>query len=189
MEYIFGYARVSTQSQELNRQVDLINESYVVNKMYMEKISGKLASRPALDELKSVVRENDTIVVESWSRLGRSTKDLLELMDYFEDKKVRVISLKEQFDTSTPHGRFAIGLFQLVNEFEVELTRERVAEGIAAARAKGHVGGRPKINKTKIEKAMKLYDEKKYTISEIETIMKLSASTLYRYLKQRENGI
>lgn len=87
MEYIYGYARVSTKSQELNRQMDLIQEKYKCNKIFTEKMSGKKSSRPELDKLKELVRENDTIVVESWSRLGRSTKDLFELMDFLRKSK------------------------------------------------------------------------------------------------------
>lgn len=186
MEFIYGYARVSTQSQELNRQLDLIKEKYICNEIFVEKMSGKKSSRPALDKLKSVVREGDSVVVESWSRLGRSTKDLFELMDFFKAKKVRVVSLKENFDTETPQGRLAVGLFQLVNEFEIELTRQRVTEGLASARARGRVGGRPKIDSKKIERALSLYDTKQYTIKEIKEMTLVSSRTLYRYIKSRE---
>lgn len=186
MEFIYGYARVSTQSQELNRQLDLIKEKYTCNEIFVEKMSGKKSSRPALDKLKSVVREGDAVVVESWSRLGRSTKDLFELMDLFKAKKVRVVSLKENFDTETPQGRLAVGLFQLVNEFEVELTRQRVTEGLTSARARGRVGGRPKIESKKIDRALSLYDTKQYTIKEIKEMTGVSSRTLYRYINSRE---
>lgn len=185
MEYIYGYARVSTKSQELNRQMDLIQEKYKCNKIFTEKMSGKKSSRPELDKLKDLVRENDTIVVESWSRLGRSTKDLFELMDFFKDKKVRIVSLKENFDSSTPQGRLAIGLFQLVNEFEVDLTRQRVNEGLASARARGRSGGRPKVDQKDIIKAINLYDTKGFTLKEIKDMTGISPRTLYRYLDKR----
>lgn len=185
MEYIYGYARVSTKSQELNRQLDLIQEKYKCNKIFTEKMSGKKSSRPELDKLKELVRENDTIVVESWSRLGRSTKDLFELMDFFKEKQVRIVSLKENFDSSTPQGRLAIGLFQLVNEFEVELTRQRVNEGLASARARGRSGGRPKVDQEKLVKALNLYDTKGFTLKEIKEMTGVSSRTLYRYLEKR----
>lgn len=188
MEYIYGYARVSTQSQELNRQTDLINAKYQCNEMFIAKMSGRKTNRPVLDKMKSLVREGDTVVIESWSRLGRSTKDLFELMDLFKEKKVRVVSLKDNFDTETPQGRFAIGLFQLVNEFEVELTRQRVNEGIASARARGRVGGRPKMAKKNVDLALSLYDTKRYTVKEIQEMAKISSRTLYRYLDLRSKG-
>lgn len=185
MEYIYGYARVSTKSQELSRQLDLIQEKYKCNKIFTEKMSGKKSSRPELDKLKDLVRENDTIVVESWSRLGRSTKDLFELMDFFKEKKVRIVSLKENFDSSTPQGRLAIGLFQLVNEFEVDLTRQRVNEGLASARSRGRSGGRPKVDQEKLQKALNLYDTKGFTLKEIKEMTGISSRTLYRYLEKR----
>ncbi|MGX7389258.1 recombinase family protein [Carnobacterium divergens] len=188
MEYIYGYARVSTKSQELNRQMDLIQEKYKCNKIFTEKMSGKKSSRPELDKLKELVRENDTIVVESWSRLGRSTKDLFELMDFFKEKKVRIVSLKENFDSSTPQGRLAIGLFQLVNEFEVDLTRQRVNEGLASARSRGRSGGRPKVDQEKLQKALNLYDTKGFTLKEIKEMTGISSRTLYRYLEKRTLG-
>lgn len=186
MKYIYGYARVSTQSQELDRQIDMIKNSYTCNQIFVEKVSGRKKKRPELDQLKNILREDDIVVVESWSRLGRSTKDLIELMDFFKEKKVRVISLKEKFDTDTPQGRLALGLFQLVNEFEVEITRQRVNEGLASARARGRQGGRPKIDKKKIEHAISLYDTKKYTVAEIVELSKVSSRTLYRYLDKRD---
>lgn len=187
MEYIYGYARVSTKSQELSRQLDLIQEKYKCNKIFTEKMSGKKSSRPELDKLKELVRENDTIVVESWSRLGRSTKDLFELMDFFKEKQVRIVSLKENFDSSTPQGRLAIGLFQLVNEFEVELTRQRVNEGLASARSRGRSGGRPKVDQEKLVKALNLYDAKGFTLKEIKEMTGISSRTLYRYLEKRKS--
>lgn len=86
MNYIYGYARVSTRSQELNRQLDIL-EKYNCNEILTEKISGTKSNRPALNKLKEVVREGDTVIVESWSRLGRSTKDLIDLVDFFSQKK------------------------------------------------------------------------------------------------------
>ncbi len=86
MKYTYGYARVSTQSQELNRQLDIL-EKYQCDQIYTEKISGTKSSRPELNKLKDNVREGDTIVVESWSRLGRSTRDLIDLVEFFDKKK------------------------------------------------------------------------------------------------------
>lgn len=105
--YIFGYARVSTEQQNLDRQLDALNK-YGVDIIFNEKMTGTKRNRPELTKM----TEGDTVVVESLSRLGRSTKDLIELVDLFEKKKVHFVSLKEQIDTSSPTGKF---LFSLIS--------------------------------------------------------------------------
>ena len=92
---VYGYARVSTRQQDLSRQLDLLDR-YECNKIYTEKISGVRANRPELNKLKKRVKENDKIIIESFSRLGRSTKDLIDLVYFFEKKGVKVISIKEK---------------------------------------------------------------------------------------------
>ncbi|OOL79725.1 resolvase, partial [Enterococcus faecium] len=115
--YIYGYARVSTRSQELNRQLDLLNEQNC-NEILTEKMTGTKAVRPQLNRLKDKIRPGDTVIVESFSRLGRSTKDLIDLVTYFEEHHVKLVSLKENFDTSTPHGRLMMTVFQAFSQFE-----------------------------------------------------------------------
>lgn len=187
MNYIYGYARVSTRSQELNRQLDIL-EKYNCNKIYTEKITGTKANRPELNKLKENVREGDTIVVESWSRLGRSTKDLINLMDFFSEKGVNVISNKEQFDTSTAQGKLMLTVFQAFAEFERDLIVERTKEGLISARSRGRRGGRPKVKESKIEKALKMYDAQFHSLKEIEELSGVSTSTLYRYINKRNNS-
>lgn len=187
MNYIYGYARVSTRSQELNRQLDILEE-YNCNKIYTEKITGTKANRPELNKLKENVREGDTIVVDSWSRLGRSTKDLINLMDFFSEKGVNVISHKEQFDTSTAQGKLMLTVFQAFAEFERDLIVERTKEGLISARSRGRRGGRPKVKKSKIDKALKMYDAQFHSLKEIEELSGVSTSTLYRYINKRNNS-
>jgi len=187
MNYIYGYARVSTRSQELNRQLDIL-EKYNCNKIYTEKITGTKANRPELNKLKENVREGDTIVVESWSRLGRSTKDLINLMDFFSEKGVNVISNKEQFDTSTAQGKLMLTVFQAFAEFERDLIVERTKEGLISARSRGRRGGRPKVKESKIDKALKMYDAQFHSLKEIEELSGVSTSTLYRYINKRNNS-
>lgn len=187
MNYIYGYARVSTRSQELNRQLDIL-EKYNCNKIYTEKITGTKANRPELNKLKENVREGDTIVVESWSRLGRSTKDLINLMDFFSEKGVNVISDKEQFDTSTAQGKLMLTVFQAFAEFERDLIVERTKEGLISARSRGRRGGRPKVKESKIDKALKMYDAQFHSLKEIEELSGVSTSTLYRYINKRNNS-
>jgi DNA invertase Pin-like site-specific DNA recombinase len=182
--YVYGYVRVSTTQQELNRQLDLI-KNYNCNEIFIEKISGTKSDRPELIRLKDKVRENDLIVVESFSRLGRSTKDLIELVEYFESKKVKLISIKENFDTNTPQGKLMLTVFQAFSQFERDLIVQRTKEGLESARARGRKGGRPRIKSKKIEKALKLYDSKEYSIREIVGMTGVSQSTLYRYIEKR----
>ncbi len=179
--YIYGYARVSTRQQELNRQLDMLKQ-YNCNEILTEKMSGTKTNRPELIRLKDKVRAGDTLVIESFSRLGRSTKDLIELVEYFEGKGVKLVSIKENFDTTTPHGKLMLTVFQAFSQFERDLIAQRTNEGLASARARGISGGRPRVKDKNIEKAIKLYNSKDYSIAEIVVMSGVSQATLYRYL-------
>ncbi len=185
MSYTYGYARVSTNTQILDRQVDAL-APHKCDEIFMEKISGTKANRPELCRLKEKVRDGDTVVVESWSRLGRSLADLLELLQWFETKGVQVVSIKENYDTSTPQGRFILTIFQAMAEFERELIVQRVREGVTSARARGRVGGRPKKESGKVETAIKLYHSGEYSISAIVQMTGVSQATIYRYLQKEK---
>ncbi len=180
---IYGYARVSTKQQELNRQIDIL-EKFNCDEVLMEKISGVKSDRPELNRLKDKVRKGDTVVVESFSRLGRSTKDLINLVSFFEEKGVKLISTKEDFDTSTAQGKMMLTIFQAFSQFERDLIAERTIEGLKSARARGRIGGRPKTNQKAIANAIKLYKTQEYSIKEITEMTGVSKATLYRYIKQ-----
>lgn len=180
--YIYGYARVSTQQQELQRQLDML-KPYNCTEIFTEKMSGVKVDRPELNRLKDKVREGDTLVIESFSRLGRSTKDLIELVEWFEGKGVKIVSIKESFNTRTPQGKLMLTVFQAFSQFERDLIAQRTKEGLESARARGRKGGRPKVRPKNIEQALKLYDSKDYSISEIVKMSGVSQTTLYRYLK------
>lgn len=180
-----GYARVSTKDQELGRQIDIL-KAKGCEKIFSEKVSGVSSKRPQLVLLKEVIRPGDTVIIESWSRLSRSTKELYELVDYFQDNDVQIISIKENFDTSTPQGKLMLTMFQAFAEFEHDLIVERVKEGLSAARARGRKGGRPKVDQEQIEKALKLYDTELYTVSEITEMTGIKRATLYNYLRKRK---
>lgn len=186
--YTIGYARVSTQDQNLERQIDALN-AYGIDRLYQEKMTGTRQHRPELDAMLSRLEEGDTVVVESLSRLGRSTKDLLTLIDLFESKKVKLVSLKENIDTSTSTGRLLITVLSALSQFERDVIVERTNEGLAAARARGRKGGRPKVADTKIRQALKLYDTKQYSLKEIESLTGVKASTLYRRLKDEKKNL
>lgn len=185
--YTYGYARVSTKKQDLSRQLDLLND-YNCNEILTEKMSGTKSNRPQLERLKDKVRSGDVIVVQSFSRLGRSTKDLIDLVNYFEEKEVKIISHKEQFDTTTPQGKLMMTVFQAFSQFERDLIVERTKEGLESARARGRKGGRPRVDERDIDRAIALYDTEQYSVQEIESMTRISRSTLYRYLSKRKKN-
>ncbi|MDR0861193.1 MAG: recombinase family protein [Oscillospiraceae bacterium] len=180
-----GYARVSTEQQNLDRQIDALN-SYGVDTMFTEKMTGTKKDRPALDKVRLKARAGDTIVVESLSRLGRSTKDLLNLVDEFDKAGIIVVSLKENIDTQTPTGKLLLTVLSAICQFERDLTVQRTNEGLAAARARGRNGGRPKADTKAIDKAIKLYQAQTHSIKEITVLCGISQATLYRELAQRK---
>lgn len=180
---VFGYARVSTQDQELARQIDALKQ-YGVDQLFTEKMTGTKAHRPELDKLKDKAREGDTIVIESLSRLGRSTKDLLALIEEWNNQGVKLISLKESIDTTTPTGKLLVTVLSAISQFERDITVQRTNEGLQAARARGRNGGRPKANVASVQKAVKLYQTKTHSIKEITAICGISQATLYRALNE-----
>jgi len=184
MPRTFGYARVSTQEQQLDRQIDALKVAGC-EEILTEKMSGTRADRPALIRLKDKIRGGDTVIVESWSRLGRSTKDLIEQVEWFEDHDVQLISLKENFDTSTPQGKLMLTVFQAFSQFERDLIVQRTREGLASARARGRKGGRPPKKTKDVETALRMYDSKVHSLSEIARVSGVSVSTLYKYLRGR----
>ena len=179
---IYGYARVSTADQNLDRQKDALSK-YGIDRLYCEKMSGTKKNRPELDAMLNELRDGDTVVVESLSRLGRSVKNLAELIELFNEKNVRLVSLKETIDTTSSTGKLLFSILASLCQFERDVLAERTSEGLAAARARGRVGGRPKTNSKAVEKAVALYNTKQYAISEITNLTSVSRSTLYRAIK------
>ena len=180
-QYKFGYARVSTAQQNLDRQMDML-QKYGVDMIFNEKMTGTKRDRPELTKLLDRMMPGDTIVIESLSRLGRSTKDLIELVELFEQRGVHLVSLKEAIDTSTPAGKLLFTLMSAIAQFERDVIAERTKEGLAAARARGRLGGRPKADAQKVRPAVKLYHARQHSIKEIEELTGVKKSTLYRYV-------
>lgn len=185
---VYGYARVSTRQQDLSRQLDLLDR-YECNKIYTKKISGVRANRPELNKLKKRVKENDKIIIESFSRLGRSTKDLIDLIYFFEKKGVKVISIKENFDTQTPQGKLMMTVFQAFSQFERDIIVERTKEGLESARARGNIGGRPRIDPALIQHALHLYQKEGKAVVDICAQKGLKHSTFYRYLSLEKDEV
>lgn len=181
----FGYARVSTDQQITDRQLDALR-AYGVDEIYEEKISGTLSSRAKLNELLSKLRAGDTVVVYELKRLGRNTKQLLQLAEYFEHTGVDFVSLTEQIDTTTPMGRFVFTTWCALAQLDRDIIVENTKSGLAAAKARGHSGGRPTTNPSTVATALKMYDSGKFTITEITKQTKISKSTLYHYLNKRK---
>lgn len=179
--YVFGYARVSTEAQNLDRQLDAL-EKYGVDMIYNEKMSGTKKNRPELTKLLDRITEGDTVVVESLSRLGRSTKDLIELTEIFQSKGVNLVSLKESIDTNSPTGKLLFTLMSAIAQFERDVIADRTREGLKAARARGRTGGRPRADPEQVKKAVKLYKTEQYSVKEIEELTGIKKSTLYRNL-------
>lgn len=185
-----GYIRVSTIEQNEERQIRALENNINIDKWYIEKVSGKDTNRPKLMEMLDYVREGDSIYIKDFSRLARSTKDLLEIIEHLEEKKVNLISLDEKLDTSTATGKLLVTMIGAINEFERKNLLERQREGIAIAKEKGKYKGKPKmkINKNKFND---LYEEvQKGYITKVEMAEKLniSRSTLYRRLRALEEN-
>lgn len=139
-----GYVRVSTVEQNEARQLESL-KGYNIDRWYTEKVSGKDLNRPELQKMLDFAREGDTIYIHDFSRISRSVKDLLSLIDTLEAKKVHLVSVKENLDTSTPAGRLMLTMIGAINEFERANLLERQREGIAIAKAKGKYKGRKAI--------------------------------------------
>jgi len=180
-----GYARVSTQDQELGLQLDALEQTGC-EKIYQEKISGVTRSRPQLDILLDQLRKGDVVVVWKLDRLARSLKDLVALVNQIQEKGASFQSVNDQIDTTSAHGKFTFHIFAALAEFERDIISERTKAGLASARARGRVGGRPKgLSKKAQHKAMlaeRLYLEGELTISEICEQLSISKGTLYNYL-------
>lgn len=182
----FGYARVSTRHQNEDRQVKALSEYGIREEdIYVDKVSGLKEHRPALDRLLSVLRSGDTVVVSSFDRLARSTKQLLELAERFDKEGVRLVSLKENLDTSTPQGKLFFTISAAFAEFERSIIQERREEGMAIAQEKGVRFGRPQSSEEKIEAAISLYLDGKLSVSSIAETCGVSRATIYNKLKVR----
>ena len=185
-----GYIRVSTEHQETARQ-EAIMKQYQVERVFAEKMSGKNANRPELKAMLDYVREGDTLYIESISRLGRSTRDLLNIIDVLQRKSVTLVSSKENIDTNTPQGRFVLSIFAALSELEREQTLQRQREGIAIAKSQGKYKGRQPItiDWTKFGQLYEQWQSGNITAVEFQKQMGLRSNTFYRRLNEYEKGI
>ena len=182
-----GYIRVSTEHQETARQQEIMCD-YQVDRIFSEKLSGANTDRPQLHAMLDYVRDGDTLYIESISRLGRSTRDLLNIIDTLNDKGVSLVSHKEKIDTETPSGKFMLTVFAALSELEREQLKLRQREGIEIAKAQGKYTGRKPIP-TDWAKFGQLYGEwkaKHITGRDFMRRMGITANTFYRRVRQYE---
>ncbi len=178
-----GYARISTEDQKEALQVDALWETQC-EAVYVDKVSGAKSKREELEKAKALLRADDTFVVWRLDRLGRSLKDLLDWMQFFESKDIQFQSLQENIDTATPTGKLIFHFFGALAEFERDLIKERTHAGLAAARARGRKGGRkPKLDETQRATLKQLYRAGQHSISELLSLFGISRRLLYHIVR------
>jgi DNA invertase Pin-like site-specific DNA recombinase len=177
-----GYARVSTQDQNPQLQLDALKAADC-ERSFVERASGAQRERPELQAALEYIREGDTLVVWKLDRLARSLKQLIETVESLETRKIGFRSLTENIDTTTPGGRLTFHLFAALAEFERSIIKERTTAGLAAARARGRKGGRPpSLNAKDLTAAKALLSDPEITVEEVARRLKVSPATLYRHL-------
>lgn len=181
-----AYVRVSTVEQNEARQLEAL-KGFGIEKWFTEKVSGKDTNRPQLQAMLDFVREGDTIYIHDFSRLARSTKDLLAIMETLQDKKVNLVSNKENLDSSTATGKLMITMIAAINEFERQNLLERQKEGIAIAKREGKFkGGQVKsIKEEDFNKAFERYNRREINKGQLAAELKISRPTLDKLLKDK----
>ncbi len=180
---LIGYARVSTHDQNLDLQQDSLYAAGC-EKIFVDELSGTKAARPGLQQAMDSLREGDVLVVWRLDRLGRSLRNLLELVEKLKERKVGFRSIQESMDTSTSGGNLIFQVFGALAEFERNIIRDRTNAGLAAARARGRTGGRPKkLDEHQRELVIRLYKER-IPVPEILKTVKISKGTLYKYVRE-----
>jgi DNA invertase Pin-like site-specific DNA recombinase len=183
---LIGYARVSTNEQELNLQIDaLLGHGVKKEHLYCDKISGAREDRPGLTACLDAILPGDTLLVWRLDRLGRSMRHLVNLIEDLKERGIGFRSISDgMIDTTSASGELVLNIFSALAQFERRLIQERTKAGLAAARSRGRKGGRPSIsrNHAKVVLANKLYSDKSISLDDICDTLKISKSTLYRYV-------
>lgn len=181
-----AYVRVSTREQNEERQVEAL-QKYGIERWYTEKVSGKNTNRPGLQKMLDYIREGDTVYIHDFSRLARSTQDLLKLVETFKEKGVTLVSNKEAIDTSTATGKLMLTMIAAINDFERENLLERQAEGIAIAKREGKFkGGQVKaIDEATFTELYKQYSSRQINKREFAERLHISRPTLNKLLRDK----
>ena len=184
---LVGYARVSTDDQDLSLQIDALTKQGIPQAcIFMDKLSGAKTERPGLSRCLATLQPGDTLVVWRLDRLGRSMRHLITVVEDLRSKGIGFRSLSEgAIDTTNASGELIFNIFSALAQFERRLIQERTKAGLAAARARGRNGGRPKVTaeETKVVLAKKLHADKSLEIDDICKTLRLSRSTFYRYVR------
>lgn len=180
-----AYVRVSTVEQNEERQIEALKK-FNIEKWFTEKVSGKNMDRPKLQEMLDFCREGDTIYIHDFSRLARSTKDLLDIVERLKEKGVHLVSNKENIDSSTPQGKLMLTMIAAIYEFERENMLERQREGIAIAKREGKFKGRKPLELDDFNKYYELYVSRQITKSEMARKLNISRPTLDKMIKAKE---
>lgn len=184
---LLGYARVSTKDQNLDLQLDALR-SHGCKQFFTDTVSGAKTARPGLDDILKSARPLDVIVIWKLDRLGRSLKHLVELVDELNQRDIGLRSLNDPIDTTTAQGRLVFNIFASLAEFEREIIRERTNAGLAAARARGRVGGRKAGLSEDAQRKARIaasYYEEGMPVNQIAADLDISKATLYKYLRFR----
>ncbi|KNG91820.1 recombinase family protein [Pseudaestuariivita atlantica] len=177
---IIGYARVSTDDQSLDSQTDALAAADA-EKVFADKISGSRRARPELDRMLEQLRDGDVVTVTKYDRLARSLKDLLEIVEVIRERGAGFRSLAEDIDTTTPAGRLVFHVFASIAQFERERISERTREGLASARKRGRIGGRPPaLSAAQKDEVRRMRDDERRAIAEIARLFKVSERTVRR---------
>ena len=178
-----GYGRISTSDQNHDLQKDALKDAGCT-KIYLDTVSGSVKKRIELEKAKEQLRAGDTLIVWRLDRLGRSLRDLIDWVQWFDENKIGFVSIQESIDTTTSTGKLVFHMFGAIAEFERNLIQERTQAGLASARARGRKGGRAMKLQPKEQKRLeKLYSAKENTIKELCDMFSISKRTLYNYVR------
>lgn len=183
-----GYARVSTKEQNLESQIDVL-KAYGCERIFSEKVSGRKYKRTELDNCLDYMRDGDTLVITKLDRLGRTTKQLIELSLYLDNENINLQIIDMDISTKDAMGKMFFTMMSAFAELEANLLSERTKKGLDSARARGRVGGRPAISDQKKEMIKSLYNSKNYSGEEITKMVGVSRSTIYKVINESKNSI
>jgi DNA invertase Pin-like site-specific DNA recombinase len=185
---LIGYCRISTADQNLSLQKDELTK-FGCSKIYEDVASGAKSARVGLEAAINFAREADTLVIWKLDRLGRSLRDLIEIVNRLEQRGVSFVCITQNIDTRTPNGKLFFHIFGALSEYERELIRERTKAGLTAARARGRKGGRkPAMNEEQIEQARAMMNNPKLKVKSIIKNLGISKATLYKYVPVRSSA-
>src|SRR5690625_4096681 len=183
-----GYARVSTRDQNLNSQIDAL-KSVGCERIFSEKVSGRKYKRTELDNCLDYLREGDTLVLTKLDRLGRTTKQLIELSQHLDDHGIDLEIIDMNVNTKDAMGKMFFTMMSAFAELEANLLSERTKKGLASARARGRSGGRPRISDKKVDMIKTLYDTREYTSNEVAKMANVSRATVYRVIQEKKKEL